>query len=154
MPFPKAVPSLPASHTLGHSSNTAQSTEVSSISDSVIRWTELTFKYLYTVPPIILAAIALQESTCNPSTVGGNGEQGLMQLTVDKCSNAPGGNCQDIVRSICPPPFHRVPVPHILTDASRHTTSRPALRISTLFSMPAVATSYWRVADTTAGIKA
>lgn len=52
------------------------------------------------VPPILLAAIALQESSCNPDTVGGNGEQGLMQLTVDKCGNSPGGNCQDVVRII------------------------------------------------------
>ncbi|THG96923.1 hypothetical protein EW145_g7694 [Phellinidium pouzarii] len=28
--------------------------------------------------------------------IGGAGEQGLMQLTKDKCGNAPGGNCQDI----------------------------------------------------------
>ncbi|EGO25378.1 glycoside hydrolase family 23 protein [Serpula lacrymans var. lacrymans S7.9] len=37
----------------------------------------------------------MQESGCDPSTVGGAGEQGLMQLTSDKCTNAPGGNCQD-----------------------------------------------------------
>lgn len=52
----------------------------------------------HSVPPILLASIALQESSCNPATVGGNGEQGLMQLTSDKCGNAPGGNCQDVVR--------------------------------------------------------
>jgi hypothetical protein len=46
-------------------------------------------------PPIMLAAFAMQESTCNPNTVGGAGEQGLMQLTADKCGGAPGGNCQD-----------------------------------------------------------
>ncbi|KIK67191.1 glycoside hydrolase family 23 protein [Collybiopsis luxurians FD-317 M1] len=50
----------------------------------------------YNIPPIILASFALQESSCNPATVGGAGEQGLMQLTHDKCTNAPGGNCQDI----------------------------------------------------------
>ncbi|KIJ49621.1 glycoside hydrolase family 23 protein [Sphaerobolus stellatus SS14] len=45
--------------------------------------------------PLILASIAMQESTCNPGAVGGGGEQGLMQITKDKCGNAPGGNCQD-----------------------------------------------------------
>ncbi|KAI0066097.1 hypothetical protein BV25DRAFT_1820969 [Artomyces pyxidatus] len=48
------------------------------------------------IPSIILASFAMQESTCNPGTVGGAGEQGLMQLTHDKCVDAPGGNCQDI----------------------------------------------------------
>ncbi|KAJ7910585.1 lysozyme-like domain-containing protein, partial [Mycena leptocephala] len=45
--------------------------------------------------PIMLAAFAMQESTCNPATVGGGGEQGLMQLTEDKCGAAPGGDCRD-----------------------------------------------------------
>ncbi|KZT52570.1 glycoside hydrolase family 23 protein, partial [Calocera cornea HHB12733] len=48
------------------------------------------------VPDIFLASFAMQESTCNPGAVGPNGEQGLMQLTVDKCGGAPGGNCQDV----------------------------------------------------------
>ena len=39
----------------------------------------------------------MQESSCNPHTVGGGGEQGLMQITKDKCGGAPGGNCQDPV---------------------------------------------------------
>ena len=39
----------------------------------------------------------MQESSCIPTTVGGAGEQGLMQITVDKCGGAPGGNCQDPV---------------------------------------------------------
>jgi hypothetical protein len=38
----------------------------------------------------------MQESFCNPSAVGGAGEQGLMQITRDKCVGAPKGNCQDI----------------------------------------------------------
>ena len=45
----------------------------------------------------MLAAFAMQESTCNADTVGANGEQGLMQLTADKCGGAPGGNCKDPV---------------------------------------------------------
>ncbi|TDL26236.1 glycoside hydrolase family 23 protein [Rickenella mellea] len=49
----------------------------------------------FKVPPILLASFAMQESTCNPSTVGGGGEQGLMQITQDKCGGAPGGNCRD-----------------------------------------------------------
>ncbi|KDQ53458.1 glycoside hydrolase family 23 protein [Jaapia argillacea MUCL 33604] len=48
------------------------------------------------VPSILLASFALQESSCNPNTVGGAGEQGLMQLTKDKCGDAPGGNCRDV----------------------------------------------------------
>lgn len=39
----------------------------------------------------------MQESSCVPTTVGGAGEQGLMQITVDKCGGAPSGNCQDPV---------------------------------------------------------
>ncbi|KAI5123701.1 hypothetical protein M0805_001727 [Coniferiporia weirii] len=49
----------------------------------------------YGIPPIMLASFAMQESSCNPNTVGGAGEQGLMQLTKDKCGDAPGGNCKD-----------------------------------------------------------
>lgn len=45
----------------------------------------------------MLAAFAMQESSCNPNTVGGAGEQGLMQLTKDKCGDAPNGDCKDIV---------------------------------------------------------
>ncbi|EPQ57386.1 lysozyme-like protein [Gloeophyllum trabeum ATCC 11539] len=48
------------------------------------------------VPAIMVASFAMQESGCNPHTVGGAGEQGLMQLTWDKCGQAPGGNCQDV----------------------------------------------------------
>ena len=68
----------------------------------------------HSIPPIMLAAFAmqvcalpqedvglfltmLQESSCNANTVGGAGEQGLMQLTQDKCGGAPGGNCRDPV---------------------------------------------------------
>lgn len=38
----------------------------------------------------------MQESSCNPHTVGGGGEQGLMQISKDKCGGAPNGNCQDV----------------------------------------------------------
>jgi soluble lytic murein transglycosylase-like protein len=37
------------------------------------------------LPPILLAAIASQESGCNPNARGPNGEYGLMQITPDKC---------------------------------------------------------------------
>ncbi|PBK91454.1 lysozyme-like protein [Armillaria gallica] len=47
------------------------------------------------VPSILIASFALQESTCNPSTTGGAGEVGLMQLTPDKCHDAPNGDCYD-----------------------------------------------------------
>ncbi|EKM54504.1 glycoside hydrolase family 23 protein [Phanerochaete carnosa HHB-10118-sp] len=49
----------------------------------------------YGVPPIFLASIAMQESSCDPTKTGGAGEQGLMQITVDKCGAAPNGNCKD-----------------------------------------------------------
>ncbi|KAH9931064.1 lysozyme-like protein [Epithele typhae] len=48
------------------------------------------------LPAILIASIAMQESSCNPGTVGGGGEQGLMQITQEKCVGAPGGNCQDV----------------------------------------------------------
>lgn len=48
------------------------------------------------VPPIFIASFAMQESSCNPNTVGGGGEKGLMQLNEEKCRNAPGGNCLDV----------------------------------------------------------
>jgi len=51
----------------------------------------------YGIPPIILASFAMQESSCNPETVGGAGEQGLMQITREKCGGAPGGNCREPV---------------------------------------------------------
>ncbi|KAI0256164.1 lysozyme-like domain-containing protein [Lactifluus subvellereus] len=48
------------------------------------------------IPSIMLASFAMQESSCNPSTVGGAGEQGLMQITRDKCKGAPNGDCKNI----------------------------------------------------------
>ncbi|PSR98913.1 hypothetical protein PHLCEN_2v4233 [Hermanssonia centrifuga] len=47
------------------------------------------------VPPIFIASIAMQESSCDPNKTGGAGEQGLMQITKDKCGAAPGGNCKE-----------------------------------------------------------
>ncbi|EJD52390.1 lysozyme-like protein [Auricularia subglabra TFB-10046 SS5] len=47
------------------------------------------------VPSIYIAAFALQESNCNPDITGGGGEQGMMQITSDKCVNPPNGNCKD-----------------------------------------------------------
>jgi len=49
----------------------------------------------YGIPAIIMASFSMQESGCNPATVGGAGEQGLMQITEEKCVGAPGGNCKD-----------------------------------------------------------
>jgi hypothetical protein len=46
-------------------------------------------------PSIILAAFAMQESGCQPNAVGGNGEQGLMQITQEKCGGAPNGDCRE-----------------------------------------------------------
>jgi len=47
------------------------------------------------IPDILLASIAMQESSCVASTTGGAGEQGLMQITKEKCDGAPGGDCKD-----------------------------------------------------------
>jgi membrane-bound lytic murein transglycosylase MltF len=45
----------------------------------------------------MLASFAMQESNCNPTIVGGAGEQGLMQITREKCKGAPNGDCKNIV---------------------------------------------------------
>ncbi|KAK2464266.1 hypothetical protein APHAL10511_003723 [Amanita phalloides] len=50
---------------------------------------------MYGIHPILLASFGMQESTCNRHAVGGGGEQGIMQISKDKCHGAPGDNCQD-----------------------------------------------------------
>lgn len=50
----------------------------------------------YGLKGIMLASFAMQESTCNPSATGGNGEAGLMQLASENCSGAPNGDCYDV----------------------------------------------------------
>jgi len=47
------------------------------------------------LPAILLASFSMQESGCVPSTIGGAGEQGLMQITKEKCVGAPNGDCLD-----------------------------------------------------------
>ncbi|GAA5898289.1 hypothetical protein JCM5296_001334 [Sporobolomyces johnsonii] len=48
------------------------------------------------VPPILLAAFAMQESSCDASTMGDDGgAYGLMQITEDKCGDAPDGDCSN-----------------------------------------------------------
>jgi len=48
------------------------------------------------IPPIFLASFAMQESSCQPGTIGGAGEQGLMQITKEKCpGGSPGPACRD-----------------------------------------------------------
>jgi len=51
----------------------------------------------FNIPPIILASFAMQESSCNPNTVGGAGEQGLMQITREKCGGLSDQACRDPV---------------------------------------------------------
>lgn len=51
----------------------------------------------YNIPPIIMASFAMQESYCNPKTIGQGGEMGLMQITKEKCVGAPGNDCLDPV---------------------------------------------------------
>jgi soluble lytic murein transglycosylase-like protein len=55
---------------------------------------------MISVPPILLASFAMQESSCNPNAVGGGGEQGMMQISQDKCGGAPGGNCLDAAYNV------------------------------------------------------
>ncbi len=52
---------------------------------------------MYGFPPILLASFAMQESSCNHDAVGGGGEQGLMQISKDKCGDAPNGDCKNPV---------------------------------------------------------
>ncbi|BGP30049.1 hypothetical protein JCM10296v2_001801 [Rhodotorula toruloides] len=48
------------------------------------------------LPAILLAAFALQESTCNPHVLGDNGGAfGLMQITEDKCGGRDRHACAD-----------------------------------------------------------
>ncbi|KAI0093248.1 hypothetical protein BDY19DRAFT_903019 [Irpex rosettiformis] len=49
----------------------------------------------YNLPPILIAAIAMQESSCQRDQVGGAGEQGLMQITKDKCEGRSPDACRD-----------------------------------------------------------
>ncbi|KAM0792445.1 hypothetical protein ACM66B_005122 [Microbotryomycetes sp. NB124-2] len=48
------------------------------------------------LPPILIASIAMQESSCNPSLTGGAGEAGIMQLIPANCGGAPGGDCYNL----------------------------------------------------------
>lgn len=53
----------------------------------------------YNIPPILLASFAMQESSCQPDVIGGGGEQGLMQISPEKCTGAPNpSGCRDPVR--------------------------------------------------------
>jgi hypothetical protein len=41
----------------------------------------------------------MQESGCNPNTIGGAGEQGVMQITEEKCAGRSPAECRELVRS-------------------------------------------------------
>ncbi|KAF8578695.1 glycoside hydrolase family 23 protein [Ramaria rubella] len=49
----------------------------------------------FKVPSILVASFAMQESGCQPDEQGEGGEQGIMQISQDKCGGAPQGNCKD-----------------------------------------------------------
>ncbi|KAF8497645.1 hypothetical protein JB92DRAFT_2986892 [Gautieria morchelliformis] len=49
----------------------------------------------FQVPSILVASFAMQESGCQPDQQGQGGEQGIMQISQDKCGGAPNGNCKD-----------------------------------------------------------
>lgn len=90
------------------------------------------------VPPIMIASFALQESSCNPNTVGGAGEQGLMQLTKDKCGDAPGGNCKDpvsfpsSVAGTCLVIFFRITI----SVLARNSSQIPSTKMAAASSWP------------------
>jgi hypothetical protein len=86
-PFLATESSLLARTTSGPSSSTENNTEVSDL----LGREALSNVILILVPPILLASFAMQESTCNPSATGGNGEAGLMQIAQPNCGGAPGG---------------------------------------------------------------
>jgi soluble lytic murein transglycosylase-like protein len=48
----------------------------------------------------MLAATAMEESSCNANAVGEGGEQGIMQISKDKCTGAPAGNCREAAFNI------------------------------------------------------
>lgn len=79
--------------TFTFSRSTATNLAVRILRSGVVLWGMLI--HSPTVPSIILASFALQESSCNPGTIGGAGEQGIMQITKEKCRGAPAGNCLD-----------------------------------------------------------
>lgn len=58
------------------------------------------------IPAVLLASIAMQESTCRAYVTGPNGEIGLMQITPDKCGGV--GDCFEPYVSFQSPPaiFH------------------------------------------------
>ncbi|CAE6463466.1 hypothetical protein ACGC1H_000083 [Rhizoctonia solani] len=79
----------------------------------------LFYKYskMYDVPAILIASFANQESGCNAGTIGGGDEQGLMQITPDKCGGAPNGNCLD-------PDFNiRTAIAYFAGELTRHNGS-------------------------------
>ncbi|KAM0792295.1 hypothetical protein ACM66B_004984 [Microbotryomycetes sp. NB124-2] len=48
------------------------------------------------LPPVFLASIAMTESSCRGDAVApGGASWGLMQITTDKCGDAPGGDCNN-----------------------------------------------------------
>ncbi|KAI0032231.1 glycoside hydrolase family 23 protein, partial [Vararia minispora EC-137] len=58
----------------------------------------LFYKYgaKHNIPPILIASFAMQESGCNPNTIGGAGEEGLMQITQEKCQGRSGAACREL----------------------------------------------------------
>lgn len=99
------------------------------------------------LPAILLASFALQESTCNPNTMGGGGEVGLMQITPDKCGGRSAAACRD-------PEFNvSLPVsllPRAFPDLSVPRRSAPLPSTSSASSTTRVARSCVRSARTTA----
>jgi len=49
----------------------------------------------FNVPSILVASFAMQESGCKADVQGEGGEQGIMQISQDKCNGAPDDNCKD-----------------------------------------------------------
>ena len=101
------------------------------------------------VPPLFIAAFALQESSCNPSTMGQGGEAGMMQISpvspIPSCSRPRGS-----------PTTNRTSVPtHLMVIVWMYGTTSGLLHlISRMLSSHAVVTSSRPSVNTTAGTEA
>ncbi|GAA5978100.1 hypothetical protein JCM10908_004229 [Rhodotorula pacifica] len=97
---PSSVWKVPEGVTLDHLKTVSleHALATNSVWEPCKPWIPLFEKYgaVNGLPPILLAAIALQESTCNPHVAGDSGGAlGLMQITKEKCEGRDNHACAD-----------------------------------------------------------
>ncbi|KAF8520467.1 glycoside hydrolase family 23 protein, partial [Hysterangium stoloniferum] len=65
--------------------------------DACDQYLDIIEKYAaqFRVPSILVASFAMQESGCQADSQGEGGEQGIMQISQDKCDGAPDGDCKN-----------------------------------------------------------